>query len=605
MGPGTQGGKSGFASSPSGGGGAGTDLPIQNIFDGISEAISLLDHDWNYIYANAQAELLAGMNKEQLIGKSVWDLFPGALGTEFEVAARRAMAEQKQITFEYYFPNFGRWYEHRLYPTPQGLLFFTTDIDERKRLDQLVREGEQRYKHLFDVTREGILVVDDEGRYVDVNESYCRLLKTSRDRLIGAHFSEFIPPERLDEAVAAFADLKSGNPTPVEFPLKAADGSIVELEWSSASHFLPNLSFCICRDRTEQQRAQLALKASEERQRRAVEAGKVGLWEWDIQKNQVTWSDYIHELHGIPSGEFSGSVESFAALVDPRDRDRVSAALQKALAGEEDYHVEFRPVRPDGKTRWLETSGRVTFCSNGQPLIMHGAVIDTTSRRQAEEVQRDIERQLMLLVEASGALLASPHSSEVLSTITELARRFVSADAHAVWRKHEDNIWRLRSSSGLSDEYIKSGFTSGRSAQSVLKGPLLFEDIAREPLLGQRHEALIREGVRSMLAIPLQIQGEPSGTVVFYWKSPHKFADSEVRIASALGNLAAAALGTAELYDRELEVRDEAQAAEKRATFLAEAGAILSSSLDFDATLTSVANLAVPVFADWAIGGCA
>ena len=155
-GPGTQAGKSGFASSPSGGGGAGTDLPIQNIFDGISEAISLLDHDWNYIYANAQAELLAGMNKEQLIGKSVWDLFPGALGTEFEVAARRAMAEQKQITFEYYFPNFGRWYEHRLYPTPQGLLFFTTDIDERKRLDQLVREGEQRYKHLFDVTREGI-----------------------------------------------------------------------------------------------------------------------------------------------------------------------------------------------------------------------------------------------------------------------------------------------------------------------------------------------------------------------------------------------------------------------------------------------------------------
>ena len=41
-----------------------------------------------------------------------------------------------------------------------------------------------------------------------MNESYCRLLKTSRDRLIGAHFSEFIPPERLDEAVAAFADLK-------------------------------------------------------------------------------------------------------------------------------------------------------------------------------------------------------------------------------------------------------------------------------------------------------------------------------------------------------------------------------------------------------------
>src|SRR5581483_3650056 len=98
---------------------------------------------------------------------------------------------------DYHFPTFDRWYENRFYPTPQGLLFLTTDITERRLLDQKLREGERRYRLLFEATADGILIVDDQGRYVDVNESYCRFLKASRERLIGAHFSEFIPLERL------------------------------------------------------------------------------------------------------------------------------------------------------------------------------------------------------------------------------------------------------------------------------------------------------------------------------------------------------------------------------------------------------------------------
>lgn len=573
---------------------------LPGILDAVSDAISIVDREWRYTYINAQAEILAGMSKEHLLGRSIWEVFPGAIGTAFETAARQAIAENRQVSLDDYFPTFGRWYEHRLHPTSEGLIFFTTDIDERKRLDEQVREAKDRYKLLFDATNDGILIVDNDGKYVDVNESFCRTLKAPRERLIGAHFSEFIPAGRLQEATAAFADLKSGRPTPVEFPLQALDGSIVDLEWVSSSHYLPNLAFCICRDHTEGRRSQAALKASEERQRRAIEAGKVGLWEWDIIKNNVTWSDYVYELHGLQPGTFGGTAEAFQTWVDRRDVGRVSEALQHALAGGGEYHVEFRAARPDGEVRWLETSGSVTFDTDGRPVMMYGAVIDTTARREAEEAQQAVERQLRLLVEASAALLASPHSSEVLRTIIHLAEQFVSADAHAVWRRQPDNVWRLCSSSGLSADFIASGFTSGAGAPAILGKPMLFDDVTTSPLLTNRREQLVREGVRSMLAIPLQIHGERSGTVVFYWRSPHQFTDPEVRIASALGNLAASALGTADLYERQLNLRAEAEAAEQKAAFLAEAGAVLASSLDYDATLTSVANLAIPVFADWA-----
>jgi GAF domain-containing protein len=216
--------------------------------------------------------------------------------------------------------------------------------------------------------------------------------------------------------------------------------------------------------------------------------------------------------------------------------------------------------------------------------------------------QRVEERttELRLLVEASAALLASLQLAEVLRTIIGLAQHFVSADAYAVWRAGDDEVWRLTSSVGLSDEYVKTGAISAAGSGRVPTEPVPVEDIAAEPILARRHEALVREGVRSMLVIPLHIRGAPRGTIVFYWKAVHRISESELRIATALGNLAASAMGTAELYDQQLRLRGEAEIAERRASFLAEAGAVLASSLDYQATLAAVAKLAVPAFADWA-----
>jgi signal transduction histidine kinase len=79
--------------------------------------------------------------------------------------------------------------------------------------------------------------------------------------------------------------------------------------------------------------------------------------------------------------------------------------------------------------------------------------------------------------------------------------------------------------------------------------PIVAEDIGRVPLLGTRREALEREGIRSMLVVPLSIRGALSGTLVVYYRSPHRFTEVEVAVATALANLAGAAIASAELYD--------------------------------------------------------
>lgn len=198
-------------------------------------------------------------------------------------------------------------------------------------------------------------------------------------------------------------------------------------------------------------------------------------------------------------------------------------------------------------------------------------------------------------------LLASPQTPHVLRTIIELAQRFNSADAYAIWRKRDaDGAWTLVSSAGLSEEFVRSGVAQNAGPGSrSLSEPMIFEDVSDEPFLAVRRDALRSEGVCSMLVAPLQVHGDITGTFTLYWKSPHRFTESEVRVACALGNMAAAALGTAELYERETALRTQAEASERRAAFLAEAGAVFASSLDYETTLRSIARLAIARFADW------
>src|SRR5947209_768471 len=113
-----------------------------------------------------------------------------------------------------------------------------------------------RYRALFETTLDGILTVDDAGAYIDVNESMCRMLKAPREQLIGKQFGDFVPRDRRDAADTGFSQLKTVGMLSCELPLQAADGSIVELEWTSRANFVPGLHLYVARDITERKLAE-------------------------------------------------------------------------------------------------------------------------------------------------------------------------------------------------------------------------------------------------------------------------------------------------------------------------------------------------------------
>jgi PAS domain S-box-containing protein len=116
----------------------------------------------------------------------------------------------------------------------------------------------------------------------------------------------------------------------------------------------------------------------------ALEAANVGTWQWDVRSGQVSWSDNLEAIHGLPPGSFGGDFASFLDDVDPRDRAAVSERVQAVMAAGGDYHVEYRLATGAGE-RWVEGKGRMVLDDQGRPLRMTGVCMDITQRKQAEQ----------------------------------------------------------------------------------------------------------------------------------------------------------------------------------------------------------------------------
>lgn len=149
----------------------------------------------------------------------------------------------------------------------------------------------------------------------------------------------------------------------------------------------------------ERQRVEVELRDSTEQLNLALQASRMGRWNWNIQTGKILWSENLEALFGLQPGEFDGSYEMFVDRLHPDDRDRVLANVNHAIATGEDYDIEFRVVYPNGTIRWTLTQGKVFYDQNGQPMRMAGMDLDITERKLIAEVLRESEERFRQLAE--------------------------------------------------------------------------------------------------------------------------------------------------------------------------------------------------------------
>jgi PAS domain S-box-containing protein len=191
------------------------------------------------------------------------------------------------------------------------------------------------------------------------------------------------------------------------------------------------------------------LQASEDQLRRAVDAGSVGLWEWDVATGRLTWNTQIKRIFGLPPEMEGITLAKFVGMIHPEDRSKTEDAFRGALASRLTFRHEYRIVRPDGEARWVAAIGQGVFDAAGQPIAMRGAVLDVTERRQAEnELRQREELQRQMIASSPIAMLMMDRDQRVLygnATFTRLFGYEIAEipDVEAWWpRAYPDPVYR-------------------------------------------------------------------------------------------------------------------------------------------------------------------
>lgn len=140
-------------------------------------------------------------------------------------------------------------------------------------------------------------------------------------------------------------------------------------------------------------RARQALQRSEQHLVFALEAARMGTWEWHRHSGEVLCSEIMERIHGLAPGSSQHPFERFLRQLVPDDRAVVKSAMEQALEGRQPLRVEYRVVVQD-RLAWVESKGRVLFDGNGEPVGMAGVASDISERKRSEE-------RFRLAVEAS------------------------------------------------------------------------------------------------------------------------------------------------------------------------------------------------------------
>jgi PAS domain S-box-containing protein len=202
---------------------------VTTILESITDAFFAVDHEWRFTYVNREAERLLHRRRADLLGRCLWDEFPGALGGRFEREYRRAMTEQTAAQFLECYPPLDIWVDVRAYPSDDGLSVFFHDVTARKRAEEQLRESEQNFRALANSIPQLAWMADSTGWIFWYNDRWHDFTGTTLEEMKGWGWQSVHHPEHVERVVErirhAFA---TGTPWEDTFPLRGKTG---EYRW--------------------------------------------------------------------------------------------------------------------------------------------------------------------------------------------------------------------------------------------------------------------------------------------------------------------------------------------------------------------------------------
>ncbi len=274
---------------------------------------------------------------------------------------------------------------------------------------------EAKIRRLVDANIMGIFSWNLEGKIVEANEAFLRMVEYSRDDLVSGRmrWTDLTPAQWRDRDARALRDLKeAGTAQPYEKEFFRKHGNRVPVLVGGALFEVggdEGVAFVL--DLTEQKRAEEALRRSEAYLAEAQRLSHTGSWHWKVGTGEVVWSQEFFPIFGFDSEKTKASYPLYLERIHPDDRFKVVEVRLAAVREKRDFEVEYRLLLPGGLIKYLHSVGHCLVSQSGD-IEYIGTVMDITERKRAEEERERLRQALADLahinrVSTMGELAAS------------------------------------------------------------------------------------------------------------------------------------------------------------------------------------------------------
>ncbi len=423
---------------------------LQAIIDTSTRLIFVKDTQGRYILVNREYEKLLHMTREQIQGKTVYDLFPKETADGLWEDDLKVLKTGTPLEFEEIVPLHDglHTYISNRFPlyNSAGIAYavcgIATDITERKRMEEdlqqardtleirvqertrelakineelraemaerqraeeALQKSEREFRMVIDSVPALISYVSSDQHYRFVNKGYEERLGLPRTQIVGKNVKELLGEEAYELLRDRIETVLSGRPVSFESTLPFRFGG---MRWMGVS-YIPDFDdqgrvngfFVLANDITDRKRTEDALRRTEAELRRVMDSVSDYLWSAEVDgRGRFTYRYYSPVVEGVtgrPPEFYMQGPERWLSTVYPEDRPRLEKAYIRITTGQSDHEEEeYRIVLPDGTIRWVRDSANAKRLEDGT-IRLDGVVSDITERKKAEIEKAKLQEQLI------------------------------------------------------------------------------------------------------------------------------------------------------------------------------------------------------------------